>query len=95
MKKKIPSFGSDKEAEDFVDKADLSKYRLGGARLVRFELKPKDRMVSLRLSSHLLDAVRRRAGRARMPVQRFMRMAIEDAVSEVGPRKSDVRNKTR
>jgi hypothetical protein len=41
MKKKIPTFKTDEEAENFVATADLTKYDLSGARLVKFELKSK------------------------------------------------------
>ncbi|MFZ0889769.1 MAG: CopG family antitoxin [Candidatus Binataceae bacterium] len=36
MKKKLPRFKSDKEAEEFVDKADLPEYDLSGMRPMRF-----------------------------------------------------------
>ena len=48
-KKKIPSFKSDRAAAAFVDRADLSQYDLSGARLVRFEIKRKDKSINLRL----------------------------------------------
>ena len=78
--KKLPTFRSDAEAEAFVDRADLSQYDLSGGEFVRFELKPKDKTVNLRLPGQLLDAVRVRAKRAGMPYQRFIRMALEQAV---------------
>ncbi len=37
MRKRIPSFNSDEEAALFVDKADLTKYDLSGAKAIRFE----------------------------------------------------------
>ena len=61
MKKKIPTFKNDKEAEVFVATADLTDYDLSGAKLVRFELKRKDKSINLRLPKQLLDAVRSRA----------------------------------
>lgn len=82
MRKKIPSFKSDLEAERFVKKADLAQYDLSGAKLVRFEMKPKDKSINLRLPGQLLDAVRRRAKRAGLPYQRFIRIALEHAVRE-------------
>ena len=82
MKKKIPSFKTDGEAERFVETADLTDYDLSGAKLVRFEMKPKDKSINLRLSGQLLDAVRRRAKRAGVPYQRFIRIALEQAVRE-------------
>ncbi len=82
MKKRIPSFKSDREAEAFVASADLSKYDLSGAELVRFELKRKDKSINLRLSAPLLDAVRRKARSAGVPYQRFIRLTLERAVRE-------------
>ena len=81
MKKKIPTFKSDKEAEAFVATADLTDYDLSGAKLVRFELKRKDKSINLRLSEELFDAVRERAARAGLPYQRFIRLALEQAIS--------------
>ncbi len=81
MKKKIPSFKSDRAAAEFVDKADLSQYDLSGARLVRFEIKRKDKSINLRLSEELYDAVRERAAQAGLPYQRYIRLALEQAVS--------------
>jgi predicted DNA binding CopG/RHH family protein len=81
MKKKIPTFKTDEEAEKFVATADLSDYDLSGAQLVRFELKRKDKSVNLRLPEDLLDAVRSKAERAGMPYQRFIRLALERAVN--------------
>jgi len=78
--KKLPSFKSDRAAEEFVEKADLSEYDLSGGEFVRFELKPKDKSVNLRLPGQLLDAVRKRAKRAGLPYQRFIRMALEEAL---------------
>ncbi|MFY9967948.1 MAG: CopG family antitoxin, partial [Roseiarcus sp.] len=58
MKKPIPTFKTDREAEDFVAKADLTAYDLSGGQVVRFEMRPKDKAVSLRLPEKLLEAVR-------------------------------------
>ena len=82
MKKTIPTFKTDKEAEDFVAKADLSDYDLSGGEVVRFELKPKDKSVNLRLPAQLLEAVQDRAKRVGMPYQRFIRMALERALHD-------------
>ena len=78
--KKLPSFKSDRAAETFVAKADLSGYDLSGGEFVRFELKPKDKSISLRLPEPLLNSVRSQAKRAGVPYQRFIRMALERAV---------------
>jgi predicted DNA binding CopG/RHH family protein len=80
MKKRLPKLTSDRAAEDFVAKADLAAFDLSGLRLVRYELKPKNRAISVRLPDELLKAVRRRAKKAGVPYQRFIRMTLEQAV---------------
>lgn len=80
MKKKFPEFKTDAEAEAFVASADLSEYDLSDMVPMRFELRRKDKSVSLRLPERLLDEVRSYAKRANMPYQRFIRMAIERAL---------------
>jgi len=80
MKKKLPRFRSDKEAGDFVEKADLTEYDLSAMRPIRFEFQPKSERVNMRLPRQLLDAVRASAARAGVPYQRFIRQALEDAL---------------
>jgi len=86
MKKPIPTFKTDREAEAFVAGADLSQYDLSGGQIVRFEMRPKDKAVSLRLPETLLDAVRGAAKRQGVPYQRFIRMAIESALHKTARR---------
>jgi predicted DNA binding CopG/RHH family protein len=80
MKKKFPDFKTDAAAEAFVETADLSEYDLSDMAPMRFELRRKDKSVSLRLPEKLLEAVRLRARQAGIPYQRFIRMAIERAL---------------
>ena len=80
MKAKLPKLPTDREAEDFVAKADLTEYDLSEMRPVRFEFQPKDERVNMRLPRPLLDAVKATAARAGMPYQRFIRQALEEAV---------------
>jgi predicted DNA binding CopG/RHH family protein len=84
----FPDLASDEEAEDFVASADLSDYDFSGMVPVRFELKRKDKSVSLRLPESLLDAVRDRAAQVGIPAQRFMRLAIERALQKPPPRRT-------
>ena len=84
MKKKLPKLRSDKEAEAFVAKSDLTEYDLSGMRMVRFEFQPKSERVNMRLPRPLLDAVKATAAKAGVPYQRFIRQALENAVQ---PRK--------
>lgn len=85
MKKPVPSFATDQEAEDFLGNAALTDYNLSGGQVVRFEPRPKDKSVNLRLPAALLDAVRGQAAKAGIPYQRFIRMALERAVDSAKP----------
>ena len=79
MKKKIPAFRTDAEAEDFVEKADLTQYDLSGAKPVRFEFEKKAARVNMRLPEQLLEAVKQSAKARGIPYQRFIREALEHA----------------
>jgi len=81
MKKKIPTFKSDKEAEVFVDTADLTQYDLSGAKPTRFEFEKKAARVNMRLPEPLLEAVKHSARARGIPYQRFIREALEQAVA--------------
>lgn len=80
MKKKIPTFKTDEEAENFVATADLTKYDLSGFKMTRFEFKPKDKAISLRLPEDLFNAVQDKAKREGIPYQKLIRQAIEREV---------------
>jgi predicted DNA binding CopG/RHH family protein len=82
MLKKFPDFKTDDEAEAFVATADLSEYDLSDMTPMRFELRKKDRAVSLRLPERLYEAVKQRAQSIGIPYQRFIRMAIENALHQ-------------
>ena len=81
MKKTIPTFKTDRQAKRFVDTAELSNYDLSGARPVRFEFEKKSARVNMRLPQPLLDALKARAKQRGIPYQRFIREALEQAVT--------------
>jgi predicted DNA binding CopG/RHH family protein len=81
MKKKIPVFRSDEEAEHFVETADLSEYDFSQFKPVQFEFERKTARVNMRLPETLLAAVKARAQARGMPYQRFIREALEQAVT--------------
>jgi predicted DNA binding CopG/RHH family protein len=81
--KKLPRLRTDKAAEDFVAKADLTDYDLSEMRMVQFEFEPKTERVNMRLPRTLLDAVRARAAKQGIPYQRYIRQALESAVAQV------------
>jgi predicted DNA binding CopG/RHH family protein len=80
MKKKLPSLDSDEAAERFNENVDLSGYDLSDMEVVRFEFRPKNERVNMRLPRPLLDAVKSAAARAGVPYQRFIRQTLEAAV---------------
>jgi predicted DNA binding CopG/RHH family protein len=82
MKKRIPSFRTDREAERFVETADLSDYDLAGAKRARFEFEKKDARVNMRLPQGLVTALKDRAKQRGIPYQRYIREALEQAVSK-------------
>jgi predicted DNA binding CopG/RHH family protein len=81
MKKTIPTFNTDAEAEHFVDTADLSEYDLSGLRPTQFEFEKKTAQLNMRLPASLLDAVKKRALARGIPYTRFIREAVETALT--------------
>ena len=71
---------SDKEAEDFVDNADLTQFDLSGFKPAKFEFMPKSERVNMRFPTELLNAIRAKAAAQGMPYQKFIRAALERAV---------------
>ena len=79
--KKLPVLKTDEDAERFVDTADLSEYDLSGMVPVRFEFMPKTGRINMRLPEDLLNSVKDRAALEGVPYQRYIRHALERAVT--------------
>ncbi|MSP82958.1 MAG: hypothetical protein EXQ94_08500 [Alphaproteobacteria bacterium] len=86
MRKRIPKFKTDEEAEQFVDTADLSEYDLSGLEPMRFEFEKKSAQLNMRVPKAMLDAVKKRSALRGIPYTRFIREAVEKALSR--PEKS-------
>lgn len=80
MKRKVPRLKSDSAAEKFLDQ-DLSGLDFSRFKPVRFEFEKKSARVNMRLPQPLLEAVKKRAVARKIPYQRFIREALEHAVS--------------
>jgi predicted DNA binding CopG/RHH family protein len=80
MKKRLPKLRTDKEAEDFVARSDLTQYDLSEMQTVQFEFAPKAARINMRLPAELLKAVKSSAARRGVPYQRFIRQALEQAI---------------
>jgi predicted DNA binding CopG/RHH family protein len=81
MKKKIPPFKSDAAAERFVQNADLTQYDVSGFKPVQFEFQRKTAQLNMRVPKPMLDAVKKRARARGIPYTRFIREAVEQALS--------------
>lgn len=80
MKKSLPLFKSDADAEEFLDH-DLTDYlHLDHFKSVSFEFLPKTENINLRVSMPLLTAIKDKAAQSGMPYQKFIRLALEQAV---------------
>ena len=55
----------------------------GNWQRVRFELKPKNKTITIRLSKDLLDAVKRHAERVGLDYQKFIRIMLERLLLKV------------
>ncbi|MEJ2326748.1 MAG: BrnA antitoxin family protein [Chromatiaceae bacterium] len=84
-RKSLPRLATDEEAERFVDEADLSEYDLSGFKPVGFEFEKKSARINMRLPEPMLDAVKAKALARGIPYQRFIREAIERALTERQP----------
>jgi len=82
MKKKLPVLRTDEEAERFIETADLTEYDLSQFKPARFEFVAKTERVNMRLPKPLLDGVKARAEAEGMPYQRYIRRALEGAISK-------------
>ncbi len=78
--RKVPHFKTDEEAEAFLEQ-DLSDLDFSQFKPMHFEIRPKEKSINLRLSEGLLEAVRKNAKREGVPYQRFIRLALERAVT--------------
>ena len=81
-KKQIPRFGTDEEAERFVDTANLAEYDLTGGVpvdkwLLRYEQYSKDANINLRLPEAMLNALSDGASKKKIPTQRYIRIMLE------------------
>ena len=85
MKRKVPRFKTDEEAEAFLEQ-DLSDLDFSQFKSVhfRFEFQPKTKSINLRLSEDLLNTIRARAKREGIPYQRYIRQTLERAIASAG-----------
>jgi predicted DNA binding CopG/RHH family protein len=95
MKKPFPKLKTDREAEHFVDTADLSLYDFSNFKRTSFEFEPKSKSVTMRLPESLLAAVRARAEKQGMPYQKLIRIAIENLVADKVSKSASIKSVNR
>lgn len=77
MNKRLPKMKSDRATKDVLKK-DLSEYfSPENFSLTSFEFAPKDKSITLRVSSELLEAIQAAAKKRGTNYQKFVREAIE------------------
>ena len=80
MKRKVPDLMTDEAAETFLGQ-DLSDLDFAQFKPVVFEFEKKAAQINMRLPQALLDAVKRRSQARGIPYARFIREAVEAALS--------------
>lgn len=80
MSKKLPPLKTDEAARDFLENTDLTEY-LDSANLAPLtrEFEAKDKALTVRMSEGLLEDVKKKATDMGMPLQKFVRMTLENA----------------
>ena len=80
-RKYLPKLKTDRAAERFVADGDLTQFDLSAMTPTHFEFAPKEARINMRLPGELLAAVKRAAAHKSVPYQRFIRQALENALS--------------
>ena len=80
MKRKVPRLETDEQAEAFLEQ-DLSDLDFSQFKPARFEFERKTAQLNMRVPEALLEAVKRRAKERGIPYARFVREAMEQALS--------------
>ena len=80
MKKGVPKLKTDKAAEKFLAQ-DLSSLDFSQFKPARFEFEKKDEQINMRVPRPLLLALKARARERGIPYTRFIREALENALS--------------
>ena len=81
MKRQLPKLATDEAAEAFLDQnlsdLDFAQFKAG-----QLEFERKDARLTMRVPQLMLDAVKQRANARGIPYQRFVREAIQQALSK-------------
>lgn len=68
------------KGDDPLDRDLSGLLKTGDWKTVRFELEPKDKTITIRLSDRLLQGLKRKAKASGLDYQKFIRLALEQFV---------------
>jgi predicted DNA binding CopG/RHH family protein len=68
--------------EDPLDQDLSDLIEFGKWQRVRFELQPKNKTITLRISEELLEAVKKQAAKKGIDYQKYIRLTLEQLVSK-------------
>jgi predicted DNA binding CopG/RHH family protein len=80
--KTFPQYGSDAEAEAFVETADLACYDFSSFKPVQFEFERKDARLELRMPQVQLVALKALAVKRGIPYTRLVRQFIDQGLRD-------------
>lgn len=82
MNKKLPPMKTDSDMEALLEQ-DLTDYiHKDNFKPIQFEFLPKTEQINLRLSKQLLQAVKQQAEQAGLSYQKYIRLTLEQALTE-------------
>jgi predicted DNA binding CopG/RHH family protein len=70
-----------KKKIDPLDKDLTSLFDKKGWKKIRFELKPKNKSITIRISEEMLEAIKAKAQDEGLDYQKWIRSSIEDALN--------------
>lgn len=71
-----------KKANDPLSKDLTNLLNRAGWKKVKYELKPKNKTITLRISEELLEAIKERAEHEGLDYQKWIRNSLEDSLSK-------------
>jgi predicted DNA binding CopG/RHH family protein len=68
---------------DPLDKDLSSLFSSSGWKKIKFELKPKNKSITIRISEEMLEAIKEKANEEGLDYQKWIRSSIEDALNKI------------
>ncbi len=80
--KSLPALKTDKQAEEFVQEADLTEYDFSGFTSMKFEFASKSARINMRLPESLLSQIKELAEKKGISYSSLIRMILETVVEK-------------